>query len=158
MEQTEVEAFAPGFDNVERTENFGYAFFFVGGDHRLPFMTVADSDNEYDNVSGLSREGVFRVNIGMSRETFASLVGGQGSETPDYAGLHRPRRLHAAPGLREAKLRLHLESDRRERRGYESFDLRGARHSEDALRAREENLTTNPSLAGCRAARRRAGL
>lgn len=87
MEQTEVEAFAPGLDNVERIENFGYAFFFVGGDHRLPFMTVADSDNEYDNVSGLSREGVFRVNIGMSRETFASLVGGQGSETPDYTAL-----------------------------------------------------------------------
>lgn len=52
-----------GLPDVQREESFGYAFFFVGDDHRLPFVTIADSDSEYDRVSDLDREGVFRLNI-----------------------------------------------------------------------------------------------
>ena len=62
MNQTEVEAFVTGMENVQREENYGYVFFFVGDDHRLSFVTIATSDNDWDNVSNLNREGVFRVN------------------------------------------------------------------------------------------------
>ena len=66
MNQAEVEDFVAKLDNVQREVNFGYTFFFVGDDHRLPFVTIAGSDNDYDRVSNLNREGVFRINIGIS--------------------------------------------------------------------------------------------
>ena len=63
------------FAGVETETNFGYLFFFYGSDHKLPFATLAASDNEYDRVSNLDRPGVFRLNIGVSRQTFQSLFG-----------------------------------------------------------------------------------
>ena len=88
MNQTEVEAFVAGMENVQREENFGYLFFFVGDDHRLPFVTIANSDYDYDNVSNLNRDGVFRVNIGISKETFKNLLGKTNSERVDYSALN----------------------------------------------------------------------
>jgi Family of unknown function (DUF6194) len=61
-------------DNVQRVENFGHSFFFVGDDHRLPFVSIANSDIDFDNVSNLNRDGVFRINIGVSKETFGMLL------------------------------------------------------------------------------------
>jgi len=75
MKHSDLETFVAALPNVQRVDNFGYSFFFVGDDHRLPFVTIANSDNEYDNVSNLNREGVFRVNIGVSKDTFQKLVG-----------------------------------------------------------------------------------
>jgi len=63
------------FSNVETASNFGYMFFFYGRDRKLPFATIAAADNEYDRTSNLDRPGVFRLNIGVSRETFQSLFG-----------------------------------------------------------------------------------
>src|SRR5688572_27505047 len=88
MNQTEVETFVAGMENVQREENFGYSFFFVGDDHRLSFVTIANSDNEYDNVSNLNRDGVFRVNIGVSKETFKNVIGKSNSEPVDYTSLN----------------------------------------------------------------------
>jgi hypothetical protein len=87
MNQAEVEAFVEQLDNVQREDNFGYVFYFVGDDHRLSFVTIANSDNEYDSVSNLNREGVFRVNIGVSRETFQALLGDTRSGDVDYSAL-----------------------------------------------------------------------
>ena len=61
------------FPNVETTTNFGYIFFFYRSDHMLPFATIASTDNEYERISNLNRPGVFRLNIGVSKETFQSL-------------------------------------------------------------------------------------
>ena len=88
MNQLEAEAFVETLDNVQREENFGYSFFFVGDDHRLPFVTFANSDNDYDSVSNLNREGVFRINIGVSRETFDSLLAEDRSENVDYSAMN----------------------------------------------------------------------
>ncbi|MCC6614980.1 MAG: hypothetical protein IT320_15985 [Anaerolineae bacterium] len=88
MNQLEIEAFVAQLEDVQREDNFGYAFFFVGDDHRLPFVTLANSDNAFDSVSQLDRDGVFRVNIGVSRETFAALVGDASAEAIDYAALN----------------------------------------------------------------------
>lgn len=63
------------FPDVETTTNFGYTFFFYRSDHMLPFATIASPDNEYESISNLNRPGVFRLNIGVSRETFQSLFG-----------------------------------------------------------------------------------
>jgi hypothetical protein len=63
------------FANVETAINFGYTFFFYGSDHMLPFVTLAVEDNDYDRVSNLDRPGVFRLNIGVSKQTFQSLFG-----------------------------------------------------------------------------------
>ena len=88
MTQTEVEEFVAAFENVQRVENFGYSFFFVGDDHRLPFVTIANADNDFDNVSNLNRDGVFRVNIGISKETFKCLLNAESSSAPvDYSVL-----------------------------------------------------------------------
>jgi hypothetical protein len=89
MDQTEVESFVAGLENVQREENYGYVFFFVGDDHLLSFVTIANADNDWDNVSNLNRDGVFRINIGISRETFDRLIRkSAGNEPVDYSVLN----------------------------------------------------------------------
>jgi Family of unknown function (DUF6194) len=44
------------------------------GSRRFPFATIVTKDyGEFDNASNLDRPGVFRLNIGVSKETYASL-------------------------------------------------------------------------------------
>ena len=88
MNQAEIETFIEGLENVQRTENYGYIFYFVGDDHMLPFVTIANSDNDYDSVSNLNREGVFRINIGLSRKTFDKLIPEYDAESVDYSLLN----------------------------------------------------------------------
>lgn len=63
------------FADVETEQNYGYTFFFYRSDHTLPFATLIGADNEYDRVSNLDREGVYRLNIGVSKKTFQELFG-----------------------------------------------------------------------------------
>jgi hypothetical protein len=63
------------FDDVQTTEAMGYHFFFFGADRKLPFVTLAAADNEYDRVSNLDRPGVFRLNFGLRKETYRALFG-----------------------------------------------------------------------------------
>ena len=74
MTQAEIEAYLQSLENVQQSEAYGYQFFFVGDDHRMPFVTMANTDQDFDNVSNLSRDGVFRVNIGISKATFDQLI------------------------------------------------------------------------------------
>lgn len=63
------------FPNVETTTNLDYIFFFYGDERMLAFVTIALSGNEYEKISNLDRPGVFRLNIGVSKQTFQSLFG-----------------------------------------------------------------------------------
>lgn len=63
------------FAGVESTTALGYTLFFYGPDRKLPFATIATADNEGDHASNLDRPGVFRLNVGVSRQTFQSLFG-----------------------------------------------------------------------------------
>ena len=72
------------FDGVEDTDNFGYTFYFYKDDHRLPFISLANADNDYDQVSNLNRPGIFRLNIGVSRQTFESLFGSTKVDVGSY--------------------------------------------------------------------------
>jgi Family of unknown function (DUF6194) len=64
------------------------ATFFSLDEKQWPnFATIVTTD-EHDDASNLSREGVFRLNIGtLSKETFARVVGA--AEDPDYTELDR---------------------------------------------------------------------
>jgi uncharacterized protein DUF6194 len=88
----------------------GDTFFFTASQRdvdptrRQPFATIVTKDfGEFDNLSQLDRPGVFRLNIGVSRETFQSLFGYlPGKESAksaeyDYAALDRlmPHPLYA---------------------------------------------------------------
>lgn len=72
------------FEHVESSTDLGYIFFFYRDDHMVPFATIASSGNEYEKVSNLERPGVYRLNIGVSRETFQSLFGTDKSNVSDY--------------------------------------------------------------------------
>lgn len=72
------------FPGVETAEAYGYTFFFYRDDHMLPFVTIAAADNEHDRVSNLDRPGVFRVNIGVGRQTFQRLFGAEGPPAQGY--------------------------------------------------------------------------
>src|SRR5690242_14465798 len=65
----------------------GDTFFILENDARqFPFATMVVKDyGEFDNRSRLDREGVFRLNVGVSRETFRSLF--PGDVEHDYAAL-----------------------------------------------------------------------
>jgi hypothetical protein len=63
------------FAGVETSTAYDYTFFFYSSERKLPFATLATVDNEYDRVSNLDRPGVFRLNIGVSKETFQTLFG-----------------------------------------------------------------------------------
>ena len=61
---------------------------------QLPFATIVTKDyGDFDSSSHLDRQGVYRLNIGVSRDTFRTLFGyGPGEDTPqsgdyDYAAL-----------------------------------------------------------------------
>lgn len=56
--------------------------------HRFPFATIVTQDyGGFDELSDLDRPGVFRLNIGVSKETYASLFPGDGEH--DFAALDR---------------------------------------------------------------------
>lgn len=58
------------FPEAQAEENFGYRMFFVRDGRKVPFVSIAETDNQYDDVAGLNREGLFRVNIGIGRAAF----------------------------------------------------------------------------------------
>jgi hypothetical protein len=71
---------ADALDGVDVVEMSGNRFFFYDPGHdrpvdrRFPFATLVTSD-EYDQASSLSRDGVYRLNVGVSRETCRALFG-----------------------------------------------------------------------------------
>ena len=71
------------FEKIETITASGSTFFYYHHDpslpldDRFPFITLVTSDDAYDNFSNLDRPGVFRLNIGVSKETYRSLFGTQ---------------------------------------------------------------------------------
>ncbi len=68
------------FEGVDVVTDSGNSFFFynpdsnVPPDHRFPFVTLVTNDL-YDQFSHLNRPSVFRLNIGIGKQTFRSLTG-----------------------------------------------------------------------------------
>jgi hypothetical protein len=68
------------FAGVDLVVSSGNTFFFynpdptVPPDHRFPFVTLVTND-EYDQISNLNRPDVYRLNIGVSKQTYRALFG-----------------------------------------------------------------------------------
>jgi hypothetical protein len=68
------------FAGVDLVVASGNTFFFynpdptVPPDHRFPFVTLVTND-EYDQFSNLNRPDVYRLNIGVSKQTYRALFG-----------------------------------------------------------------------------------
>ena len=84
----------PGVDVVRPTDGIaaGDTFFIYDPDRKLdpqrrfPFATIVTNDyGDFDRASNLDRPGVFRLNVGVSRDTYRSLFGPQPSP-PGAAG------------------------------------------------------------------------
>ena len=72
------------FPGVETTLAYGYTFFFYNSERKFPFATLISSDQEYDRFSNLDRPGVYRLNIGISKQTFEALFGKAAIDTGRY--------------------------------------------------------------------------
>ncbi|PLC01867.1 hypothetical protein CY658_30535 [Variovorax sp. RO1] len=64
-------------------------FFFHGADNKFPFATIVTKDNDFDSASNLNRPGVFRLNVGVGKETFRALFGDAEPSGIDYTALDR---------------------------------------------------------------------
>ena len=60
------------FDGVNVITDSGNSFFFYDPDNKIPFVTIV-TNNEYDDLSDLDRESVYRLNIGISKQTYQTL-------------------------------------------------------------------------------------
>jgi hypothetical protein len=81
MYESEISQYIIGtFEGVDVVVASGDSFFFynpdsnVPPDHRFPFVTLVTSDIN-DQFSNLNRPSIFRLNIGISKQTFHSLFG-----------------------------------------------------------------------------------
>jgi Family of unknown function (DUF6194) len=58
------------------------------GSRQFPFATIVTQDyGDFDNASNLNRPGVFRLNVGVSKETYQSLFGAD--RHYDFAALNQ---------------------------------------------------------------------
>ncbi len=75
---------------------WGDTFFIYDPERNLPpnrqqpFATIVTKDyGDFDNSSNLDRPGVYRLNVGLSRETFQGLFGEPGGGGHDFTTLDR---------------------------------------------------------------------
>jgi Family of unknown function (DUF6194) len=77
------------FDGLNVMENSGDTFFLYdpAGDlppeRQLPFVTIVTGDH-YDSVSDLSRPGAYRLNIGVTKATYAALFGSAPTQRDEH--------------------------------------------------------------------------
>lgn len=87
MDEASVAAYITGsFPDVGTVEKDGATFFFYGPERMFPFATLVTRDDAYDNLSNLQRLGIYRLNLGITRETFGQLFGQDVGEF-DYQAL-----------------------------------------------------------------------
>jgi hypothetical protein len=65
------------FNGVTTVTADGNTFFFYDPEQKFPFATLVTNDDAYEQVSNLSRPGIFRLNIGVGKQTYQSLFGEQ---------------------------------------------------------------------------------
>lgn len=75
---------AEQLDDLQTVSKEGVTFFFYGPDRMFPFATIVTKDSDYDRASQLDRPTVFRLNIGVTKATFATLFGATGETEKVY--------------------------------------------------------------------------
>ena len=93
MDASEMQRYICGtFDGVNALEGNGDTFFVYDPDRDLPperqqpFATIVTGDH-YDSVSNLDRPGAYRLNIGLTKESFAARFGSAPDGGYDYAAV-----------------------------------------------------------------------
>ncbi|CAM4516608.1 DUF6194 family protein [Corallococcus exiguus] len=61
------------FKDVHMDTSTPDLFFFAGDERKHPFATIVTRDTEFDHHSELDRDEVFRLNLGLSKESFQKL-------------------------------------------------------------------------------------
>lgn len=64
------------FDGVEVQQADGTSYFFLDPEKKFPFVTLV-TNNAHDTASDLNRPSIFRLNIGVSSETYRAMFGRQ---------------------------------------------------------------------------------
>ncbi|KRB08624.1 DUF6194 family protein [Lysobacter sp. Root690] len=93
-QQQVIDGIVAAFDSVEavesaQSEGGSDCFFFFGAERHFPFATVVTRDNEFDHLSRLDRDGVFRLNLGLSKPGYAAVFETAQDEAWDYTALDR---------------------------------------------------------------------
>lgn len=63
------------FENIKLLSADGNLFFMHPSNDKLPFVTILTKDDEYDSMSNLDRDGFYRLNFCIDKETFKSKFG-----------------------------------------------------------------------------------
>jgi hypothetical protein len=75
VDEESVVAWIQGsFEPLEHVVTDGNRFFFFDPDHLFPFATIVTNDR-YDGASDLERPGVYRLNIGVGKQTWIRRFG-----------------------------------------------------------------------------------
>lgn len=81
-----IEFITKNYESVYITTNGGDSFFLYDPEGKFPLATLVTSDDDYDQSANLNRPGVFRLNVGVSKEKFRELFGTEEREY-DYTAL-----------------------------------------------------------------------
>lgn len=78
MNPTQIENYLlQHFADVNPLNSWGERSFFLNPGNKLKrgtyFATIKNQDGEHDQASNLNREGIFRLNIGISKNAYLSL-------------------------------------------------------------------------------------
>ena len=83
-----IEFITKNYKGVYITTNGGDSFFLYDPEGKFPLATLVTSDDDYDQSANLNRPGVFRLNVGVSKEKFREMFGTE--ETAyDYPALDK---------------------------------------------------------------------
>lgn len=82
MDQAEIaDGILHRFADVHAVQTWGETAFFYNPGQQLPrgvyFATLKNQDGDNDRASALSRQGVFRLNLGMGKSAYRELFGPQ---------------------------------------------------------------------------------
>jgi uncharacterized protein DUF6194 len=87
MNEESIVAWITGaFDRVQHLVKDGNSFFSFDPEHMHPFATLV-TNNINDSASDLDRPGVYRLNVGVRKETWVGMFGPPTKGTPGDYGL-----------------------------------------------------------------------
>jgi hypothetical protein len=73
------------YPDVETLQQFGYQFFFYRSERMHAFATIAASAEDYDHqVSKLDRPGIYRLNMGIGKDSFQAMFGKEKVDTSKW--------------------------------------------------------------------------
>jgi hypothetical protein len=82
-----VEYLLATYPDTDVVEAMHAWFFSLDPERHFPNYATLVTTDEHDDASDLDRPGIFRLNIGVDRETFERYVPPDATDTPDYRAL-----------------------------------------------------------------------